>query len=95
MNFEPLPLTSAKPAYESKCLRKALSLINLVKKRVGVSINAPFLIFLLVSHMNDDPQKKFQKSLQHKTSSLLKNRGNIVFHMFFTISKSLMNEGLK
>ena len=32
MNFEPLPLTSAKPAYESKCLRKALSLINLVKK---------------------------------------------------------------
>ena len=45
---------------------------KLGEKRVGVSINAPFLIFLLVSHMNDDPQTKFQKSLQLKTLSSLK-----------------------
>ena len=82
MNFEPLPLTSGKPAYESKCLRKALSLINLVKKRVGVSINAPFLIFLVVSHMNDDPQKKFQKSLQLKTLSSLKIGETLFFICF-------------
>ena len=57
-------------------------------KGVGVSINASFLIFLVVSHINDDPQKKFQKSLQLKTSSPLKIRGNIVLYMFFRLSKS-------
>ena len=64
------------------------------EKRVRVSINAPFLIFLVVSHMIDDPQEKFQKSLQYDLKSF-KNWGNIIFHMFFTLSKSFKNEGLK
>ena len=55
------------------------------QKGVKVSINAPFLILLVVSHMDDDSQKKISKELY---VDIFKNPRNDVFHMFFRLSKS-------
>ena len=59
-----------------------------------MSINAPFSIFLVVSHMDDDSQKKFQKSLQSYTLISLKIREMCFLYVFYSI-KVLKKSGLE